>query len=612
MRRYFIAAVIAVGLFVRGGATPAAGMTDDDFLFENLANDRAISYYVSGLTAADSDEENGNAYNWGKSGTVTINGVVQKFEDGTTSEDRCVPPEKSDNSDSVEPELVEHWYAYDSLEGVVIKRSRLECSSFQYGTECKAGACVPVSVPPDDFVITKTAKCEWLFGDCFCPSDYNPTNVANAMFCENRVNMTWRYNVISGIWEKIDESYFYSPGHISHPEWIYSSHDKDAIARATAAFNAGPEPFQVKKPEWEPTSRCVRDLVDNYRSLFDSCFQQVGPGHRFNLADCVAKSGGDAYKQAALKCEWDYQNSRSPATQHSENNNIITNAITEQPVEQPIGVSSLNIRELARANAELQRAEADLEAIKQSNDPRWQVKKEFQTNYKSALDEYADKVSADQQKELLALRLKIEDVHELFAKGKDFYELPETLAKIEEGGLGDYTKLDFSTDAVKGFNEYHDQRAKGVTAADASAKALLDNFGTSALTINPLLKTIDVIATTPDMILKDFGIDEDNWSRKYVTNGAIGKFAPSGVVTQTTSIMVDNNWSDMGNTLAYAWGKVKNADGIGDAVIQFGMFEDVVIGTVPVAIARGFSELAGATIFVGSKAIDFVSSWFTY
>ena len=155
-------------------------------------------------------------------------------------------------------------------------------------------------------------------------------------------------------------------------------------------------------------------------------------------------------------------------------------------------------------------------------------------------------------------------------------------------------------------------RAEGKTASDALTKATLDNYGVDALKIIPILNAIDLIATTPDLILETFGVDKEAWIRKKVTEGLIKQFAPSGVVEQTTDLMVHDNWSDIGNALAYGWGKVKSADGVLNTVGESAKLVAGTIGAVPVAIARGISETVDNGIFIVSFAIDGVSNLFTW
>lgn len=279
-----------------------------------------------------------------------------------------------------------------------------------------------------------------------------------------------------------------------------------------------------------------------------------------------------------------------------------------KPVENTsVGVSSRDFRALAQANAEYQKAQADLEKIKADNDPRWEAKKDFSEQY-NAVFKGNEKLKDD----LVVLRGDLETIHELATKYKDFSEIEETIDSIKTGEIGDYGKMDLFTDAVKSFNDYHDLRSSGISAKDATTKATLDNFGTSALTLIPVLKAIDLVATTPDFILEIFGVDEKNWSRKYVTEGVIGKFAPSGVVEQTTDLMIEDGWADIGNALKFGWDKMIASESVGAKAWESGKLLAGTLGAIPVAIAQGVSDVVGGGISVGEKAADFVWSWFTY
>lgn len=265
-----------------------------------------------------------------------------------------------------------------------------------------------------------------------------------------------------------------------------------------------------------------------------------------------------------------------------------------------VGISSNDFKTLAQANAQYQKAQADLEKIKESNDSNFEAKKDFSIEYNAAF-----KGDENLKKDLEVLRADIETVHELVSKYKDFSEIEETAESIRKGKIGNYGKLNLFTDTVKSLTEYQDLRAQGVSAKDARTKATLDNYGSSVLTIIPVLGAIDLVATTPDFILGIFGIDKNNWLRKYVTEGVMGKLAPSGVVKQTTNLMIEDDWSDIGNALKFGWNKMVSAESVGDKVWESGKLLAGTIGAVPVAIARGISDVVGG-------GVDFISSWFTY
>lgn len=271
---------------------------------ELTANSRAMTYYLSGSIVADSDEENGNSYNRRKQGSVTINGELQKFDDGTFSTDRCEP---SKDPNDLEPLLVEHSYEYNSSWGGDVKRLTIACSASARGTECKGGACIPVPPPPDNRTdVTKTGCSDWLFG-CVCEKGYEPDYDYNTdkAFCSRTVEVTHAYNVTAGAWEEvITRINSQGTGYKRNPAWIYFDEGKDVFEKAAAAYRAPLEPARREKPE-RPTeeSACVRDLVSNYAPLFQSCFKQVSPARPFDeYVACAEKSASAAYRKDVAAC----------------------------------------------------------------------------------------------------------------------------------------------------------------------------------------------------------------------------------------------------------------------------------------------------------------------
>lgn len=352
----------------------------------------------------------------------------------------------------------------------------------------------------------------------------------------------------------------------------------------------------------DPNSPCFtgsRFVCD--KAADDTCL----PGtERFESLGDKPKSSNTTFSNES--CLNACEQTRSTCDQECREKGQTTNS-TKPSERSQVGVSSNDFQALARANAELQKAQAELEKIKAERDPRYEAKKEFSVEYSAAF-----KGNEKLKEDLQALRADLETVHELFSKTNDYMEIEETIESIKMREIGDYGKLDFFTDATNSFNTYHELRAKGVSAEDATTKATLDNFGTSALTLVPVLKAIDLFATTPDFILEMFGVDEKNWSRKYFTGGLIGKFAPSGVVEQTTELMIEDDWSDIGNALAHGWGKVQSAEGVLDTTYESVKLLAGTVGAVPVAIAQGLSDVVGGGLAIGEKTANFVWSWFTY
>lgn len=271
---------------------------------ELTATSRAMTYYLSGSVVADTDEENGNSYNWRKQGTISINGELQKFTDGSFSVDRCI---ESSNPDDLEKELVEHSYEYNASWGGEVKRFQAQCSTFQRGTTCKAGACVPISPPPEDKVDIKTTGCvDWLFG-CVCGEGYEPdyNDATNEYFCTRRVESTFAYNDTSSKWEEVVTTINWrGTDYKRKPAWIYFDEAKEVFEKAAAAYRAGPETKTKEKPARpEEPNDCVRNLVSSYSSLFESCFRSTGPAQRFDdYTSCVEKNANSNYRKEAEAC----------------------------------------------------------------------------------------------------------------------------------------------------------------------------------------------------------------------------------------------------------------------------------------------------------------------
>ncbi len=386
---------------------------------------------------------------------------------------------------------------------------------------------------------------------------------------------------------------------------------RDCLKSASAAYGACIDAEKQAQKQPENSNTQVDPQVEKYDRWLECTSKRGLPKSREELAQWEREDSdpnSPCYSESEFSCDKAADGTCIPFTGKFTPRDSSLPPGESVPAEKPsVGVSSSDFKALARANAEYQKAQADLEEIKASKDPRYESKKDFSAEYNSAF-----KGDEKLKKDLEVIQADLETIHELVSKGKDFSEIEETVESIKNGKIGSYGKLDLFTDAVKSFNDYQDLRPSGVSVKDATTKSTLDNFGTSALTIIPVLKAIDLVATTPDFILGIFGVDKKNWSRKYVTDGFIGKFAPSGVVKQTTDLMIEDEWSDIGNALVYGWGKVQSAQGVWNTAQEAGKLLAGTVGAVPVVIAQGISDLVGGGISVGEKVADFVSSWFTY
>ena len=88
-----------------------------------------------------------------------------------------------------------------------------------------------------------------------------------------------------------------------------------------------------------------------------------------------------------------------------------------------------------------------------------------------------------------------------------------------------------------------------MSTGDAAVKAGLDNFGAAAVT-SFRHSAIDIVAKHSDKILEIVGCLKDNLFR--IITGIINKFSPSDVIKQTTDLMIQDSWSDIGNALVWS------------------------------------------------------------
>ena len=316
---------------------------DPEKLAEMVANSRAMSYYLTGSVVADTDEVNGNSYNWRKQGTATINGMPQMFEFGLSSEDRCTD---SSDPEDLEPLLMEHWYEYNASWGGVIHRDTLACSSIQYGTVCRAGTCVPVSVPPKPRIDRKVSACkEWLLGSCICADNYVSTyNEEDGVRCEQTEYIRFAYNALTGNWDEyVKSSNWYRVEGKWPPEWIYDDEDPEDFSEAAKAYQTASEPYKQEKSErFNEVSECVRGLERNFKSVFESCFRQIGPGQKYEkYTTCVGATSNSAYRAAALACGKELLNLSPTISNQPDDSSLVdqpANATLDQLAKFRIGV----------------------------------------------------------------------------------------------------------------------------------------------------------------------------------------------------------------------------------------------------------------------------------
>ncbi len=281
---------------------------------------------------------------------------------------------------------------------------------------------------------------------------------------------------------------------------------------------------------------------------------------------------------------------------------------TEQSEEDHDGESAAMAKELVRA--EFEKAKSDLEKIKQSNDQRWADKKNFAGDYNTRMKKAFADVSpdeADRLKEINQIvRTGAESGRDLLTTAQDVKDYYTEYRKT--GSFSDYGGMGVFSDTAGGMTDFLDMIDEGTSTEDAITRTVLDNYGVSLLTSIPVLKAWDVVASSPDKILKSLGISKKNWSRKATI--AVGEVSPSGVIKTTTRLMNENSMSDIDNALIYQMGKVRSADGVWNTTVESAKLVAGAVGAFPVATVRAVSDAVGGTIFVGQKAAGFVYDWF--
>lgn len=237
------------------------------------------------------------------------------------------------------------------------------------------------------------------------------------------------------------------------------------------------------------------------------------------------------------------------------------------------------------------------------------LKNDFSQEYNNALISATRDLTPEQVSDVRDLSKilrngleRIKDTATLAGDYKDFNEF------LDKNKFGDYGGVSLFADVAGSLIDFADQIEKGASAADAATKATLDNFGVSALNTIPILKAWDIVATAPDKILNVLGFDKDGLTRQ--VSQFIGKISPSGVIKQTTELMVQDDWEDIGNALAHGWKQVVDAEGVIDTSYEAMKLGFGTMGAGAVALAQGTSDVLGGIMSVGEKGLSFLSSFF--
>ncbi len=270
---------------------------------------------------------------------------------------------------------------------------------------------------------------------------------------------------------------------------------------------------------------------------------------------------------------------------------------------------------LENASPALTEAQKLLEEIMRSNDPRWEEKSEFAEQYDAALDREIEALSmnpedAAELKELMeAFRAVPESARDFASLAQDLQDFKETVAMAGASTYGEHTKIGFLSDAVDALIAYNEARAEGASVADAETKAMLDTHGASVVTLIPFLNVLDFVATFPDTIMQLAGLPETHWLRQGLTVG-MAKASPSGVIQETTTLMIQEDWDDIWNVLVYAAYRIENAEGIYHTTGEAVYFGAAAIGAFAVGTAQVLSDGLDVVMNVSGVSYDYVASWF--
>ena len=356
---------------------------------------------------------------------------------------------------------------------------------------------------------------------------------------------------------------------------------------------------EQERQDEDPNSPCYtgrRFVCD--KAPDDTClpgtarFEQIGE----------PKKSGTAVKSSKEGCFTACEQVRSSCDQSCRESGQADNN-SNPPEKSPVGVSSRDFRALARANAEYQKAQADLEKLKAD-----QI---FSDKYNTQLENVFKPTEKPPENYLQAVRENLEWGKEALEVYQAANELQDYLdnAKFES-----YGRVSLITDVGNGIITFTDLVADGVSVENASTKAIIDTAAPSVFYLFPPLKAADMIATLPDDFLAIFGIPEDNLVR--VGTGFLADNSPSAFVEITTDAMIKTgNWTNVGGALQVAWDDVKAAEGLGEKAKATLDLVGTAVGAIPVAIVMNVRDNISA-VFSGVKdagnIISNISSWFTY
>jgi len=346
---------------------------------------------------------------------------------------------------------------------------------------------------------------------------------------------------------------------------------------------------------------CSQEVEEKCDKPYDACLQPAQDAADKCLEDCgVETDQGLSHDTDA--CFSTCEQIRSSCSQSCrEAGQAVKNST---PPEKPsVGLSSKDFKALARANAEYQVAQADLEKLKADQN--------FSDTYNTQLDKASQLTEKPPENYLQAVREKLEWTQGALEAYQAINELQDYL---DSGKFEPYGRVSLVTDVGNGIITFTDLVADGVSVENASAKAIIDTAAPSLFYFVPPLKAADMIATLPDDFLAVFGIPENNLVR--VGTGFLADNSPSAFVAITTDAMIKTgNWTNVGGALQVAWDDVTAAEGLGEKAKATLDLVGTAVGAIPVAIVMSLRDDISAVFSEVENAgslISNISSWFTY
>ncbi|MCR4263147.1 MAG: hypothetical protein NUV98_00320 [Candidatus Roizmanbacteria bacterium] len=349
---------------------------------------------------------------------------------------------------------------------------------------------------------------------------------------------------------------------------------------------------------------CSKIVEEECDKPYEACMQPAEDAQNACLKDCGAGTDQESSSDTDA-CFSTCDQTRSSCSQSCrEAGQAAKAAQNNQPSEKPqVGVSSRDFKALVRANAEYQKAQADLEKLKADQN--------FSDTYNTQLDKASQLTEKPPENYLQAVREKME-------WGKDALEAYQAINELQDfldsGKFESYGRVSLITDVGNGIITFTDLVADGVSVENASTKAIIDTAAPSLFYFVPPLKAADMIATLPDGFLAVFGIPKDNLVR--VGTGFLADNSPSAFVAITTDAMIKTGtWTNVGGALQVAWDDVQTAEGIGEKAKATLDLVGTAVGAIPVAMVMTIRDEISA-VFSGVKdagnLISNISSWFTY